>query len=567
MKVAMRSVAVSLIALAVSQAVSAGTAPYFQPLQQSAAVASPNHLNELNSPWQTPAGMSQKNLMSLKEVEADVNQTIQRSDGAGTSASMIDMLAYDSSGRYIFLPHETPWGAGLSRYDTVEDETQILFAGDQEAATSSLCDADAFEPRDPTNPACPAWDFDFGAFDPSRWTPNDTVIVAEEWTGLGRVVEILDPLGAVPANPVASAANEWTPANPTGTWRILEAIANVSHEGINFSVKQPDRVIYYIDEWNSGSLYKLELKVPGDYAAGGQTFVLSVDNFASTGGDPKKNYNEGANATASRFGMATWVPITDANGTPLGTLWDPFQDGATDDPRTQPETRGGRGAADEFGGTPYGRPEDMAIGRLPNGNEILYITTTSDHTVISIEILPSNKAMVRLFASRSTPRNVDFLPTTGRLDNPDNLAIDSLGNIYIIEDSPNSSNVGGDVWFARDMNNDGVAESLDHFMSVQVDGSEGTGLVFHPTDPSRFVMAVQHPDSTDLVAVPGGFGDAVWEFDVSKIVPPTCEGPRSKWMTLDARSGKWVRACSSSADFNFVTQLEANGPIVNPVNP
>jgi len=548
-------IGLTAVALAVSQAVTAGTAPFFYPLQQSAAVASPNHLNELNSPWQSPAGVKQKNLMSLKEVEADVNQSIQRSNGLGSGASMFDMLAYDPSGRYIFIPHETQWGAGVTRYDTVTDKSALLFAGDQGAQTTPTCNIATGD--------CPAWDYDFGAFDPSRWTPNGTLILGEEWTGLGRIVEILNPLAPAPskADAIASAANEGV------TWRVLESIAKVAHEGINFGVKDPQGVIYYIDEWNSGSIYMLKLKTPGDYAAGGQTFVLSVDAFAATGGDAAKNYNEGPNATATRFGMATWVPITDANGNKLpGRTWDPFMDGPTTDPRTDPTARGGRGAADEAGGTPYGRPEDMSIGLLPNGNEMLYITTTSDHTVISIEQLPNNKANVRLFASRNTPKNVGFEPTTGRLDSPDNLAIDTLGNVYIIEDSPNDSNVGGDIWFARDMNNDGVAESLDHFLSIQVDGSEATGMVFHPTDASRFVVAVQHPDSTDLSKVPGGFGDAVWEFDLAKVVPPSCEGPRGQWMSFDNATRQWVRACTVAADFNFVKQLEKGQPLI-PVNP
>ncbi len=531
------SVSVGLAALAGTQTASAGTAPYFYPLQQSAAVASPNHVNELSSPWQTPAGISQANLMSMQEVEADVTQSIQRVD-AGTSSSMFDMLAYDPSGRFVFIPHETPFGAGLSRYDTQTDTSHLIFAGDQ---------------------AAPDWSYDFGAFDPSRWTPNGTVIVAEEWTALGRVVEILDPM-ATPADPTANAATEGV------TWRVLESIANVAHEGINFSVKDPNGTLYYIDEWNSGSIYKLELKTPGDYAGGGQTFVLSVDDFIASGGDPAANWNEGPNTTATRFGRARWVPITDKRGNPLGTDWDPFADGPTSDPRSDASARGGRGAADEFEGTPYGRPEDMTIGVLPNGNEVLYITTTSENAVISVELKRRNRAFVRQFASQNTPKNVGFLPTTGELNSPDNLAQDALGNIYIIEDAPNGSNVGGDIWFARDMDNDGVAESLDHFMSIQVDGSEATGMVFHPTEPTRFVVAVQHPDSTDLAAVPNGFGDAVWEFDVTDVVPPVCDNHRRGWLQFNWRSRQWVNACSHAHDFTFVKHLERSGPVI-PVNP
>ena len=489
--------------------------PFFNPLTQSTAVASPNHINELNSPWQVPAGVSQRNLMSLKEVEADSEQSIQRVP-AGNISSMFDMMAYDPTGRYLFIPHETPFGAGVSRYDTAEDRTELLFAGDSGASDTSCVE-----------PACERWANDFAAFDPARWTPNGTVLLGEEWSGLGRVVEILNPLAAAPENPIATSLEKG------GDYRVLESIANVAHEGINFSLKYPNRVIYYIDEWNSGSIYALVLKIAGDYVGGGQTFVLSVDTFLTSGGDAAANWNEGANTSASRFGLATWQPITDENGNPLEGVTDPFRDGPTIDPRDDRDAvRGGRAAADDVGGTPYGRPEDMEVALLDNLNEVLYITTTSEHAVLSVEMLGKGKAMVRRFASFDTPRNLGFAATTGILNAPDNLAQDTLGNIYIVEDAPNRSDVGGDIWFARDSDQDGVAESINHFMSLQVNGSESTGMIFHPTQPTKFVVAVQHPNSTDLDAVPEGFGDAVWEFDLAKAVPPSCR-PEPAGMNCD----------------------------------
>ncbi len=495
-------------ALVLAPSAFAGSQPFFNPLMQSSAVASPNHINELNSPWQVPAGVGQRNLMSLREVEADMAQSIQRVD-AGKISSMFDMMAFDPSGRYIFIPHETPFGAGMSRHDTHTDMTELLFAGDSAVAANPAC----------TTSLCTGWANDFAAFDPARWTPNGTVWLAEEWAGLGRVIEILRPLGRAPENPTASALRVGT------DYRIVESIANVAHEGINFSIKHPNRVIYYIDEWNSGSIYALVLQRPGDYEAGGQTFVLVVDAFAATQGDPSANWNEGANTTASRFGAATWVPITDLHGNPLPGVTDPFRDGPNVDPRTHPNlARGGRAAADNVGGTPYGRPEDMEVGLLKNLNEVLYITTTAEHSVLSVEMLGDGKAHVRRFASRATPRNLGLPATTGALDAPDNLAQDALGNIYIVEDAPNSGDVGGDVWFARDTDNDGIAESIDHFMSLQVAGAESTGMIFHPTRPTKFVIAVQHPISTDLESVPDGFGDAVWEFDLEQAVEPPC-GP------------------------------------------
>ena len=513
----------------------AGDRPYFNPLTQSTAVASPNHINELSSPWQVPVGMTQRNLMSLREVEADLQQSVQRVP-AGTMSSMFDMLAYDPSGRYLFIPHETPFGAGLSRYDSATDRTEILFAGSGEAGADSTC----------PNVACPAWKADFAAFDPARWTPNGTVLLGEEWSGLGRLVEVLKPLAPAPENPVASALT------PGEDYRVLESIANVAHEGISFSVKYPNQVIYYIDEWNSGSIYALVLKRSGDYVGGGQTFVLSVDEFASSGGDPAANWNEGANVTAQRFGMATWKPITDHNGAPFPSITDPFRDGPTKDPRTVAETRGGRAAADDVGGTPYGRPEDMEVGLLGNFNEVLYVATTSEQAVIAIEMLGNRKAVVRQLVSADTPTNAGFPATTGRLNSPDNIAQDALGNLYVIEDSPNRGDVGGDIWFVRDTDNDGVGESLDHFMSLQVAGSESTGMIFNPVDPTKFVVAVQHPSSTNLDEVPQGMGDAVWEFDVSQVLPPACtsDGLLDSWDT-----GYEPPCDEPQADTDFTSQL------------
>lgn len=487
-----------------------GTETWFTPLTQSApVVATANALEELALPWVTPAGISQVNRLSLREVEDQIlspQQSILRIN-AGNSSSMFDMISYDPTGSYLFIPHETPWGAGVSRYRLYDNFCEVIFAGDGQGETGN-------------------WSNDFGAFDPSRWTPNNTLLLGEEWTAEGRIIEILNPLA--PAGEIQ--------------WRELNSIANVAHEGINFSLKFKD-TIYYIDEWNSGSIYKFVMKTPGDYTVG-QTFVLAVDDFLASGGIPSNDWNEGPNATAIREGLATWIPLTDEVGNPLPGITDPFRNGPTNDPRTNGDTRGGRPAADDAGGTPFGRPEDMAISRLVNGNEVLYIAVTSENKVISIEILeergrpgkgpkfhwddrddrngdrhrvPSGKAIVRTMVTNNSPKNLGFAPTTGVLNSPDNIALDALGNVYVIEDAPNGSSTGGDIWFVRDANNDGVAESLDHFMSIRVKGCEATGMIFNPVNPLEFVVAVMHPDSTDLANVPNGLGDAVWMFNLTHV--------------------------------------------------
>ena len=535
------------IGMSLSSLAGAGTPPYFNPLTQSSAVAPPNHINELTGPFVSPAGITQINVTSMTEIEADVEQSTIRVP-FGNISSMWDMIAFDPSGRYLFIPHETPFGAGVSRLDLTTNKSEILLAG-------NMAGAGAFE-----DGATPNWDYDYGAFDPARWTPNGTVWLGEEWSGTGRVIEMLDPTGSAPADPTARDELEGS------HFRVIENIANVAHEGISFSKKWRNQVIYYVDEWRSGAIYALVLNTPGDYTGGGQTFVLSVDEFLPSGGDPAALWNEGSNPEAQRFGMATWVPITDAQGNPNPGMPNPFRDGPTEDPREVPETRGGRAAADAVGATVFGRPEDSIVGLLPNFNEVLYVATTSEKAVISIEMLGNGKAMVRQFASEAnTPKNAGFPSTTGTLDSPDNLEMDALGNIFIIEDSPNSGAVGGDIWFARDVDSDGVAESLDHFMSNQVAGSESSGMEFVPSDPSRFFMVVMHPTSTDLGAVPEGIGDAVWEFNISGAVPPPCDSQNAFVACDDAAGGSGLLGFSKQLE--RVTSKAADDKRVQRVQP
>lgn len=489
-----------------SSIVFAGTEPYFNPLTQSSAVASPNHINELTRPWQTPAGIRQSNLTNMAKIEADMEQSVVRAPGAGTSASMWDMVTFDDTGEHIFIPHETPYGAGLTRYNIANDYAEVLFSGDNSGE------------RDVDN----TWSTDYGAFDPATFTPYGTLLLGEEWSGEGRVMEVLNPYAA--------------PADIDVVEK--QSFANISHEGIRFS-RQFSDTVYYVDENKSGAIFKL---VASDHRFNsGQTFVLSVNAFA---GDASAYYNADVNIDEIRTGDAEWIALTDAKGKTL-TQQNPFENAAG--------FRAGRIAADEVGATPYGRPEDIEVGVLGNGNEVLYFTATSEQAIYSVEMNSRHSAIVREFASEAnTPKNLGFPATTGKINSPDNLAQDALGNIYVIEDAPNGSDVGGDIWFLRDANNDGITESVDHFMSIQVNGAEATGMVFNPAKPTQFVVSVQHPSSTDIN---GGQGDALWLFDISNVVPPSCEN-KQRYLHHNFSRHRWVSTCSHSWDFNYIRSLK-----------
>jgi len=503
-----RKAIVTGLMLAGAQAAVAGTDVFFNPLVQGAAVAQvPNHIDERDNPWQMPAGVTATNLTSLREIEADPAQSTIRVPGLGGSASMTDMAAFDPTGRYIFLPHETMYGAGVTRYDTVTDMATNLLRGDMNGAHGD-------------------WSNDFGAFDPATWTPMNTLLLGEEWSGQGRVFELKNPMVDVKAG-------------ETPVLVELTSIPNVSHEGLRFN--HTGSALYFVDEDKSGSIYKFVPAVTGDYSKG-QSFVLSVDAFV---GDVTKHWNDPANVGQPRTGAARWMPLTDANGVTLPSVSDPFDNNLK---------RAGRAAADSANATPFGRPEDVEVGYLGNGNEVLYFNATSERSIYSVEELANGQAMVRLTASQATPKNLGYGNSSGIVHDIDNMAQDALGNIYVVEDWPNRGNTGGDIWFVRDANNDGVAESLDRFLSLQVKGAENTGMIFRPGHPTQFIVNVQHPESVTLdTAAEKGIGDATWLFDIKDVVAPLCVVNQPEQEHHD------VQACNPENEANFIRKLTRAG--------
>ncbi|MEZ4924835.1 MAG: DUF839 domain-containing protein [Saprospiraceae bacterium] len=395
-------------------------------------------IDEDNTPFLIPAGFSQSEVVDRNTANMDPDFVSTFGDW--------DMIALDPANEHIFIPHEEGTGAGLSRFNMATGDFVVALAGDNSGNFN-------------TNPKWrPCNGGDFGALDPATWTPSNTVLTGEEWSGNGRLFEWMNPLMAPGETPEV---------------RWLDAVPSMSHEGVKFDA---NGTLYLVDENNSGSLYKFVPKTAGDYAVG-QTFVLSVDGFT---GDASANWNAAANATATRVGPATWIPITDQNGAAL-TAADPFFYDAN---------RGGRAAADEVNATPYGRPEDLEIV----GN-MLYCNLTSENSTISVELQNNNKAVVRWFVTRATLNSVTGAAVDTDLNNPDNLASDANGTIYIIED-----NNPGDIWKTVDANHDGVAESMARFASLGVAGSEPTGFVAL-YEPNKFLVSIQHPSSGN---------DALW---------------------------------------------------------
>lgn len=297
------------------------------------------------------------------------------------------------------------------------------------------------------------------AFDASRWTPWGSYLTAEEsWS---------DP-GAIPPSDHGRLFEVTNPLAEPADIEIKHRgiLPRVSHEGLAFD---KDNNLYFIDERNNSHIFKFTSKNPSassgdEFFAQGQVFVLRV----------------GDGTVEEATGRASWIALTDVNGNPLpGTVL--VHNGEIDG-RATPKLA-------TFLGTSFDRPEDLEVKTLRNGKQQLYVATTTNSKVFSIDL---SRDVVKLFVSQATIDTATGFAAGTAFRSPDNLAIDADGNIYIVEDQP-----GGieDTWFAVDENDDGVAESIGKWASLSTLGAEATGLYFDPFNPHLAYINVQHPAS------------------------------------------------------------------------
>lgn len=374
---------------------------------------------------------------------------------AGRDGNAPDMIDADPSGRYIFMPLEQGAG-GVLRIDTQDPNyntrTTVI-------VTPNTTNSQGFIRGDA-----------------SRYTPWGGYLTGEEnLTGSGatvasgRMFEVTNPLTAT-----------------AGTGNFVQrnsVIPQVAHEGMVFDAAKN---FYFVDENLSGSVYKFTPANPNasngqDYFSAGTVSALKVGGGMAAPSGSFKAGDEGITHVVG--GATTWVAVTGADG---------------------------RLGADNAGATGFNRPEDMELLSLANGNEALVFASTagdndsSDATGtghVYIQNLTTNT--LSLFADSNTKDLATGLALGAAFQNPDNIAIDANGNIYIIEDRNGSTD--DDIWFANDSNHDGdlldAGEGLARWASNGINGSEFTGLYFSKTDPNLAFVNIQHPNGGDDLTI------------------------------------------------------------------
>ena len=265
------------------------------------------------------------------------------------------------------------------------------------------------------------------------WSPWHTLLFAEETI----VASLKDPNAPLA---VGGLVYEWDPV--TGVSVARTAVGPRSHEGLRFDAQGN---LYGISEstpngtTQSGAIFKFVPDRRGDLSSG-QLYALKV-------------------LDASRTGDALWVPLD----------------------RTQSAINSDV-AAIQAGATGWARPEDVEInsatGNVAGGSQVLFVVVTGEELVLRIE-LQGDRAFVSNFVKEGVNVN--------GLDNPDNLAVDNQGTLYIVED-----NGPGDIWAVRHARQpERVAGEVVRFVSLSDCSAEPTGLYFDRDGNTAWVH-VQH---------------------------------------------------------------------------
>jgi len=291
---------------------------------------------------------------------------------------------------------------------------------------------------------------DWERFDGIVWTPWGTILASEE----------VNPSAQPdPDVPQATAGLVYEIDPNTGASVVRPALGSMAHEGIRFG---KDGNVYMATDDDPGYIYKFVPDKKGNLSSG-QLYALEITQDL---GD--------------RTGNGVWVALDRAA----------VQVNAVDEAAAK-------------GATGYANTEDVEIGTSTGsdkrGNHTLYVASSGEDRVLAIDLDPPGNGaelVVTDYVRVGVNAPADF-------HEPDNLALDRSGNLYITEDpggSAPSKTLGDDVWFAP-FNPQSAAQSLpvQRFFSITDCNAEPTGLYMSISNKTLF-FDIQHRggDGADL---------------------------------------------------------------------
>ena len=325
---------------------------------------------------------------------------------------------------------------------------------------------------------------DWEAFDGIVWTPWGTILAAEEVitaaagdpevpqaTG-GLVYEFFvdpkDPSKLDPSREPMTAPSDGTSDMKQDGIRARPALGAKSHEGMRFDRRGN---LYGIAESRgrttanqSGGIFRFVPDRKGDLSSG------QLQAFDSPNGQD---------------GEGRWVDLD----------------------RTQVQIDADR-EAEKKGANEYMRPEDVETGQSTgkdsnNGGDTLYVALTDgdDEGVLAIDLSAKDQP----FAYDYVGKQAGNASEIEGFDSPDNLALDSKGNLLIAED-PSTNLIGADYFVAAPPRNEGSelhkpASTVQRFASLKDCGGEPSGPYFALNGTEKF--ARQNPDLALAAAVDG----------------------------------------------------------------
>jgi len=345
-------------------------------------------------------------------------QTIIAREGDGGSTDNWDMNTLNETGphagRFLYRSHETPTNGQVTVTDLETGTTRVL-----------------------------AQRVDWNRLDGIVWTPWHTLLVAEEMRP-ERQPSLPDPMF-----PQAQAGLVYEVDPVSGANVARPALGAKAHEGIRFD---PQGNVYGISE----TAPTTRVGTPPRPAPGGYIFKFVPDR-------------RGDLSTGQLYALKIVMQIGDRTGE---AVWLPLDRAAV-----QVDADAVATAA---GATGYARPEDVELatstGSNRGGSNVLYVAVTDEHRVLRIDLREPNggaeheTALVSEYVRQGVNAPADF-------SNPDNLALDKNGNLFITEDT--TTPPGMDIWVAVPANGDqSMAAETMRFASLTDCEAEPSGIYF-----------------------------------------------------------------------------------------